>query len=71
MTPEWDRHTIRLLLLLGDCFPNHRQFFMYLLPYLADNTMRMAIIAARVTNVILKDMFDLSQVSSKLILMVL
>jgi hypothetical protein len=31
----------------------------------------MAIIAARVTNVILKDMFDLSQVSSKLILMVL
>jgi hypothetical protein len=55
MTPEWDRRTIRLLLLQGDCFPNHRQFLMYLLPYVADNTMRRAI-AARLTNVILKDM---------------
>jgi hypothetical protein len=72
MTPEWDRCPIRLPLLPGDCFPNHRQFLMYLLPYVADSTIRRYMtIAASVTNVILKDMLDVSQVPSELILLLL
>jgi hypothetical protein len=54
MMPEWDPCTIKLPLVPGDCFPNHRQFLMYLLPYVADSTIRRYMaIAARVTNVVL------------------